>query len=157
MILLNGMGYKTVLFHSFRYSHAMVGMAVPGAVGVYKEINGIKYYFAETTYPGWRIGQTPPQYSNTDYWVPLHIGAEIPENYGPGTSRPERGTREERSNGFNNERDRSEQRQTDSLENEGEARQREEERQTENQNGNFRDDRSEREENQERDSSRQDK
>jgi hypothetical protein len=71
MLVLSELGYKNVMFHSLRYKHAMIGIAAPGLSGDYKEINGIKYYFTETTYPGWRIGRLPVKYSDKDYWIPM--------------------------------------------------------------------------------------
>ncbi len=79
MLILNELGYKSVMFHSLRYKHAMIGISVPGADGDNLEINGIKYYFTETTYKNWRIGQLPYKYSDKDYWVPMMF-----ENTKPG-------------------------------------------------------------------------
>ncbi len=79
MLLLSELGYKTVMFHSIHYKHAMIGINIPGVDGDYIEIRGIKYYFTETTYKNWRIGQLPEKYSDKDYWVPM-----IFENTRPG-------------------------------------------------------------------------
>ncbi len=29
---------------------------------------GKKYYFLETTYPGWQIGDLPPEFKNKRFW-----------------------------------------------------------------------------------------
>lgn len=49
------------------YKHAMLGIYV-SARGEYKMISGKKYYFLETTYPGWSIGELPPDFRNKRYW-----------------------------------------------------------------------------------------
>ena len=36
--------------------------------GNYKKHNGKKYYFLETTYPGWSIGDLPPDFKNKRFW-----------------------------------------------------------------------------------------
>lgn len=76
--LLHELGIRSIMFHSFRYSHAMIGINVNGIGGTYKTVNGIRYYFAETTYPNWRLGQLPVQYSDIDFWVPIEIVREEP-------------------------------------------------------------------------------
>jgi len=54
------------------YGHAAVGINVTGATGVHYilnegESNEISYYYAETTAPGWRLGEMPDLESNSAY------------------------------------------------------------------------------------------
>ena len=54
------------------YGHAAVGINVTGATGVHYilnegESNEISYYYAETTAPGWRLGEMPDLESNRAY------------------------------------------------------------------------------------------
>ena len=54
------------------YGHAAVGINVTGASGVHYvlnegEIDEISYYYAETTAPGWRLGEMPDLDSNSAY------------------------------------------------------------------------------------------
>jgi hypothetical protein len=38
------------------------------ARGDFLTANGKKYYFLETTYPNWNIGDIPPEFNNTRFW-----------------------------------------------------------------------------------------
>ena len=67
VIILRRLGFDAVMYHSAYYGHAMVGLNI-NASGVYKTYNGNKYYFIESTYPGWKIGDIPPNMSDTDKW-----------------------------------------------------------------------------------------
>ena len=54
------------------YGHAAVGINVTGATGVHYilnegQSNEISYYYAETTAPGWRLGEMPDLDSNSAY------------------------------------------------------------------------------------------
>jgi len=54
------------------YGHAAVGINVTGATGVHYILNEgksneISYYYAETTAPGWRLGEMPDLESNSAY------------------------------------------------------------------------------------------
>ena len=54
------------------YGHAAVGINVTGAEGVHYILNEgksneISYYYAETTAPGWRLGEMPDLDSNSAY------------------------------------------------------------------------------------------
>ena len=54
------------------YGHAAVGIDVAGAEGVHYvlnegESNEISYYYAETTAPGWRLGEMPDLDSSSAY------------------------------------------------------------------------------------------
>ena len=54
------------------YGHAAVGINVTGASGVHYvlnegELDEISYYYAETTAPGWRLGEMPDLDSNSAY------------------------------------------------------------------------------------------
>lgn len=77
--LLEKMGYDCVLMWSYQYSHVMLGLAVNGS-GENKRYNGRKYYFLETTQPGWAIGEISPKWNNLNYWHPLDISGSSTVN-----------------------------------------------------------------------------
>ena len=66
-VILERMGIDCAMMWSYKYKHAMLGINV-SARGDYKKIYGKKYYFLETTYPGWAIGVLPPEFSNKRFW-----------------------------------------------------------------------------------------
>lgn len=66
-ILLEKINIDCVLFWSYNYKHAMLGVAL-NASGDYKIYKGEKFYFLETTYPNWGIGQLAPDTDNLNYW-----------------------------------------------------------------------------------------
>ncbi|MDA3940232.1 MAG: DNA/RNA non-specific endonuclease, partial [Spirochaetia bacterium] len=66
-ILLQDMGYDTVLYYSKEYKHVMLGINVP-STGEYKELNGKSYYITEMTSPGWQIGDISPDCADLRYW-----------------------------------------------------------------------------------------
>lgn len=65
--ILEALNIDCVMYWSLEYRHAMLGVAA-NATGSAKMYDGKRFYFVETTYPGWDIGQLPPEVSNTDYW-----------------------------------------------------------------------------------------
>ncbi|HOJ64167.1 MAG TPA: hypothetical protein PLE45_07075 [Spirochaetota bacterium] len=67
VLILRSLGYDACLYYSAEYGHAMVGLNI-NASGTYKEYNNNRYYFVESTYPGWKIGDLPPQMSDTKKW-----------------------------------------------------------------------------------------
>lgn len=66
-VLLESMKIDCAMLWSQNYKHAMLGINIPGS-GDYKKINGKKYLFLETTYPGWSIGTLPPDFKNKRFW-----------------------------------------------------------------------------------------
>lgn len=66
-IILEKAGVDCVMFWSFHYKHAMLGVAVI-ARGNYKSLNGKNYYFVETTYPDWEIGDIDPAMNDLSMW-----------------------------------------------------------------------------------------
>ncbi|MBN1523293.1 MAG: hypothetical protein JW904_02315 [Spirochaetales bacterium] len=68
--LLRDFGYDVVIFYSEQYEHAMLGISHVG-FGEYLAYKGKKYYFVETTAPGWIIGDIPPEWSDKRYWEVL--------------------------------------------------------------------------------------
>ncbi|MCW9095999.1 MAG: hypothetical protein OQJ93_01300 [Ignavibacteriaceae bacterium] len=72
--ILEKMGIDCAMLWSFNYKHAMLGIKV-SARGNYLTTNGKKYYFLETTYPNWSIGQIPPEFNNTRLWFIDEIDA----------------------------------------------------------------------------------
>jgi hypothetical protein len=72
IMILRQLGYDAAIYYSFSYSHAMVGINM-NASGTYTTYNNKKYYFVESTYPGWKIGDLPPQMSDTGKWKLIPI------------------------------------------------------------------------------------
>ncbi|MFZ1518227.1 MAG: hypothetical protein WAU11_05600 [Ignavibacteriaceae bacterium] len=66
-IILEKAGVDCVMFWSFQYKHAMLGVAI-NARGNSKLHNGKNYYFVETTYPGWQIGDIDPEMDDLSMW-----------------------------------------------------------------------------------------
>lgn len=66
-IILEKAGVDCIMYWSFQYKHAMLGVSVNGR-GNYKKQNGKNYYFVETTYPGWQIGDIDPEMDNLNMW-----------------------------------------------------------------------------------------
>ena len=66
-VILEKAGVDCVMFWSFQYKHAMLGVAIT-ARGNYKTNRGKNYYFVETTYPGWMIGDIDPEMDDLSFW-----------------------------------------------------------------------------------------
>jgi hypothetical protein len=66
-VLLERMGIDCAMMWSQKYKHAMLGVRI-STRGNYKICNGKKYYFLETTYPGWAVGDLPPDFKNKRFW-----------------------------------------------------------------------------------------
>lgn len=73
-VILEKMGIDCAMMWSYNYKHAMLGISV-NVTGEYLVVNGKKYYFLETTYPQWSIGEIPPEFSNTKFWYISEIDA----------------------------------------------------------------------------------
>lgn len=73
-VVLERMGIDCAMMWSYNYKHAMLGIRV-NARGEYLVANGKKYYFLETTYPQWSIGEIPPEFGNTKFWYISEIDA----------------------------------------------------------------------------------
>ncbi len=67
VLVLRRLGFDAVMYYSYDYGHAMVGLNI-NAKGTYKTYNNLKYYFIESTYAGWKIGDIPPDMNNTKKW-----------------------------------------------------------------------------------------
>ena len=74
--LLESLGYETAMILIPEawdgYGHAAVGVSIEGASGVNyilneKQNNEVSYYYAETTAPGWKLGEIPDLDSNEAY------------------------------------------------------------------------------------------
>lgn len=66
-VILEKMGVDCAMLWSYNYKHAMLGVKFSGR-SEYLTVNGKKYYFLETTYPRWGIGELPPEFNNTRFW-----------------------------------------------------------------------------------------
>ena len=73
-VILEKMGVDCAMLWSYNYKHAMLGIKVNGR-GNSLTANGKKYYFLETTYPGWDVGEIPPEYNNVKFWFISEIDA----------------------------------------------------------------------------------
>ena len=58
--MLRTLGYNTVLINPS--GHMSVGVACDNCNGAFIEYDKTKYYYVETTYPGWEIGEMPDQF-----------------------------------------------------------------------------------------------
>jgi hypothetical protein len=66
-VILERMGIDCAMLWSYNYKHAMLGIKVNGR-GNFLTANGKKYYFLETTYPNWDVGEIPPEFNNVKFW-----------------------------------------------------------------------------------------
>jgi len=71
-VILERMGIDCAMMWSYNYKHAMLGIKVNGR-GNFLTTNGKKYYFLETTYPNWDVGEIPPEFGNTKFWFVAEI------------------------------------------------------------------------------------
>ena len=61
--IVRDMGYGVVLLRF--YDHVAVGIKGGDTIyGTYWTYNGERYFYLETTYPGWEIGQVPDKYKD---------------------------------------------------------------------------------------------
>jgi len=74
-VILEKMNVDCAMLWSYKYKHAMLGVSVSGG-GQFKSIKGKRYYFLETTYPGWQIGDLPPEFKNKRFWFIDEIDSE---------------------------------------------------------------------------------
>ena len=66
-LILKRMGYDVAVLVSNKYAHAVLGINIQGS-GKFVKFKGKRYLTVETTSPGWKIGQLPPESNNTRYW-----------------------------------------------------------------------------------------
>ena len=64
--LLDRLGYDVALLFLEDAQHVAVGVYLTNTYGAYYEYDEKKYYYLETTVPGWEIGVIPPSYSDTE-------------------------------------------------------------------------------------------
>ena len=93
-VILERMDVDCAMLWSYHYKHAMLGIKVNG-IGNFLTANGKKYYFLETTYPNWDVGEIPPEFNNTKFWYIAEIDAEKSNQESPDT---ESGESESRRN-----------------------------------------------------------
>jgi len=67
VMVLKQLGFDACMYYSEGYGHAMCGVSI-NANGTYFTYGDKKYYFIESTYPGWKIGDLPPEMKNTSKW-----------------------------------------------------------------------------------------
>jgi len=73
-VVLEKMSVDCAMLWSYNYKHAMLGIRVNGR-GNFLTTNGKKYYFLETTYPNWNVGDIPPEFNNVKFWFISEIDA----------------------------------------------------------------------------------
>lgn len=74
-VILEKMGVDCAMMWSYNYKHAMLGIKV-NTRGEYLMTNGKRYYFLETTYPQWSIGEIPPEFGNTKFWYVAEVDVD---------------------------------------------------------------------------------
>jgi hypothetical protein len=77
-VILERMGIDCAMLWSYNYKHAMLGIKVNGR-GNFLTANGKKYYFLETTYPNWDVGEIPPEFNNVKFWFISEIDGDYQE------------------------------------------------------------------------------
>ncbi len=80
-VILEKMGVDCAMLWSYNYKHAMLGIKVNGR-GNFLTANGKKYYFLETTYPNWDVGEIPPEFNNIKFWFISEIDAGYQKDNG---------------------------------------------------------------------------
>jgi len=71
--LLDRMGYDVALLFLYHENHCAVGVSIEGSHGSYYQHDDKKYFYLETTGEGWRIGEIPPDFTETIARIhPLH-------------------------------------------------------------------------------------
>jgi len=80
-VILEKMGIDCAMMWSYNYKHAMLGIKVNGR-GNFLTANGKKYYFLETTYPNWDMGEIPPEFNNIKFWFISEIDAGYQKDNG---------------------------------------------------------------------------
>jgi hypothetical protein len=78
-VFLEKMNVDCAMLWSYNYKHAMLGIRVNGR-GNFLTANGKKYYFLETTYPNWDVGEIPPEFNNIKFWFISEIDAASQTN-----------------------------------------------------------------------------
>jgi hypothetical protein len=71
-LIMEKLGFDMVMYVSMRYRHAMAGVRV-NASGSFKKQGGNRYYFAETTAKGHRIGQLAANWNGLNHWLLINI------------------------------------------------------------------------------------
>ncbi|MCX8175653.1 MAG: hypothetical protein N3E48_00265 [Candidatus Bathyarchaeota archaeon] len=67
--ILDRMGYDVALLWLKNAQHVAVGVSISGVYGSYYEYGGKKYFYLETTGEGWRVGELPPDITDTKAYV----------------------------------------------------------------------------------------
>lgn len=65
--LFKHFGYSPIIVNSWTYLHSMLLLDVVSP-GEYIEHRGIRHYFWETTYVGWKSGEIPPDMGDLSNW-----------------------------------------------------------------------------------------
>ena len=71
-LILRKLGYDVAMLINRRLSHAMAGVST-SATGTFKSYRGVRYYFAESTAIGHRIGQLSSKWGGSDSWLLLPL------------------------------------------------------------------------------------
>lgn len=75
--LLDQMGYDVIILKC--PGHVAVGVWCEGCYGTYFRFRGRRYFYLETTAPGWGVGQIPREYKNVKCYLEpwKHGGARL--------------------------------------------------------------------------------
>ena len=95
-VLLERMGIDCAMMWSQKYKHAMLGVRI-STRGNFKMFNGKKYYFLETTYPGWAIGDLPPDFKNKRFWFVNEVDSKANLNENNNTFKQKEGRKTRRA------------------------------------------------------------
>ncbi len=71
-MILDDLGYETIVLYSSHYLHAMCAVYYNG-IGDYIEYKGLKYSIIETTTPGWLTGMIPSEMDDLRYWYVIDL------------------------------------------------------------------------------------
>jgi len=74
--LMEALGYQTALL--LFDDHMAVGVYCTNITGWYYAVDGVKYYYSETTTTGWTIGEMPNGYSEATVLVISEVDADLP-------------------------------------------------------------------------------
>jgi hypothetical protein len=91
-VILERMGVDCAMLWSYNYKHAMLGIKV-NARGEYLTANGKNYYFLETTYPQWDVGEIPPEFGNIKFWFISEIDAGYQKDNGSDETKSKRNSK----------------------------------------------------------------
>lgn len=73
MLLYKNLGLDSIMFISTQYSHAMVGINLPGKQGQTYSLDGKEYLFGETTAKNLTFGMIAKDMQDRKNWIPVEL------------------------------------------------------------------------------------